>query len=30
VLARVPTLTPHDFLLLGRLPGQETPLAFAD
>ena len=30
VLARVPTLSPHDFLMLGRLPVQETPLAFAD
>jgi hypothetical protein len=36
VLSRVPTLSEHDFLLLGRLaehdtePGHDTPLAFAD
>jgi len=30
VLARVPTLSRHEYLLLGRLPGHEAPLAFAD
>jgi 4-amino-4-deoxy-L-arabinose transferase-like glycosyltransferase len=30
VLARVPTLSDHDFLLIGRLPGHDTPLAQAD
>jgi len=30
VLARVPTLSRHDYLLLGRLPNHEAPLALAD
>lgn len=30
ILARVPTLSSHDVLLLGRLPGHDTPLARAD
>jgi 4-amino-4-deoxy-L-arabinose transferase-like glycosyltransferase len=30
VLARVPTLSRHEYLLLGRLPGHEAPLALAD
>ena len=30
VLARVPTLSRHEYLLLGRLPNHEAPLALAD
>jgi 4-amino-4-deoxy-L-arabinose transferase-like glycosyltransferase len=30
ILARVPTLSSHDVLLLGRLPGHDSPLARAD
>jgi hypothetical protein len=30
VLARVPTLSRHEYLLLGRLPGRDEPLALAD
>jgi 4-amino-4-deoxy-L-arabinose transferase-like glycosyltransferase len=30
ILARVPTLSPHDFLLIGRQPGSDAPLALAD
>jgi len=30
VLSRVPTLSDHDFLLIGRLPEHDTPLALAD
>ncbi|MFM7290789.1 MAG: ArnT family glycosyltransferase [Planctomycetia bacterium] len=30
ILARVPTLSPHDFLLLGRQPGTDATVALAD